>query len=102
MGVFLSEDDDLFKNMIIFGIFRIIIIIFEIIFKSVLILKKNQITNLSTKKKLKTKIKSCDDKATNFHNKEIPTVVVTTDSTFKNDENYYLQVFLKEYKYTEQ
>lgn len=41
MGVFLSEDDDLFKNMIIFGIFRIIIIIFEIIFKSVLILKKN-------------------------------------------------------------
>lgn len=41
MGVFLSEDDDLFKNMIIFRIFRIIIIIFEIIFKSVLILKKN-------------------------------------------------------------
>ena len=51
---------------------------------------------------MKTKIKSCDDKATNFHNKEIPTVVVTTDSTFKNDENYYLQVFLKEYKYIEQ
>ena len=51
MGVFLSEDDDLFKNMIIFGIFRIIIIIFGIIFKSVLILKRNKITSLSTKKK---------------------------------------------------
>ena len=47
---------------------------------------------------MKTKIKSWGDEATDSHNKEIPNVasnhtslaVITTDSVFKKDENYYL------------
>ena len=55
----------------------------------------------------KTKIKSCCDEVTDFYDKEIPKV--DTDYTclvrislgyaLKQDENYYLQVFLKECKY---
>ena len=73
--------------------------------KSALILKKNLIENLSTIKKkkkfLKTKIKSYGDKATDFHDKEIPMVgsnhtclaVISLDSALKKHENYYPQVF---------
>ena len=72
--------------------------------KSALILKKNLIENLSTikkKKNLKTKIKSYGDKATDFHDKEIPKVgsnhtclaVISLDSALKKRENYYPQVF---------
>ena len=61
------------------------------------------------KKFLKTKMKSYSDEATDFHDKEIPKAgcnhtclaVITIDSALKKDDNYYLQVFLKEWKYTE-
>ena len=66
------------KNMILLGL------------KSVLILKKNLIANLSTiKKNSEIKTKSYCDKATGFHDKEIPKVgsnhtclaVITIDSS---------------------
>ena len=58
---------------------------------------------------MKTNIKSYDDEATDFHNKEMPKAgsnhtclaVIITDSVIEKDENYYLQVFLKEWKYIE-
>ena len=61
------------------------------------------------KKLLKTKIKSYSDEAADFHNKEIPKAgsdctclaVITIDSVLKKDENHYVQVFLKEFKYIE-
>ena len=56
---------------------------------------------------MKTKIKSSGDEVTDFYDKKIPNV--DTDYTrlgrislgyaLKQDENYYLQVFLKECKY---
>ena len=76
--------------------------------KSVLILKKNLIANLSTIKKiLKTKIKSYGDEATDFHDREMTKAgsnhtcleVTTIDSVYKNHENYYLHVFLKQWKW---
>ena len=47
---------------------------------------------------LKTKIKSCGDKATSFHDKEFPKLnsnhtclaVISLDSALNKDENYYL------------
>ena len=59
------------------------------------------------KKILKTNVKSYVDEATDFHDKEIPKAssdctclaVITNDSALKKDENYYLQLFLKEFKY---
>ena len=56
---------------------------------------------------MRAKIKSHGDEDTDFYDKEIPTVdsnhtylaVVSLDSALKKDENYYLQVFLKECKY---
>ena len=56
---------------------------------------------------LKTNIKSHDDEDTDFYNKEIPEVdsnhtclaEIRQDYALKKDENYYLQVFLKECKY---
>ena len=59
---------------------------------------------------MKTKIKSYGDKATDFHDKEIPKVdsnhtclsVIITDSALNEGGNYYLQVSLKECKYIEQ
>ena len=58
---------------------------------------------------MKTKIKSHDDEVTNFYDKKIPKVdssntcftVIRLDSALKKDDNYYLQVFLKECKYIE-
>ena len=55
---------------------------------------------------LKTKIKSNDDEVTHFYDKEIPQVdstqtsvaAVSLDSALKKNENYYLQVILKEFK----
>ena len=52
---------------------------------------------------MKTKTKSFDDKAADFHDKEMPKAgsnyicfaVITIDSVLKKDENYYLKVFLK-------
>ena len=56
---------------------------------------------------MKTKIKSHDDEVTEFPNKRIPALdtnrtcleVISLDSTLWKDDNYYLQVFLKECKY---
>ena len=56
---------------------------------------------------LKTKMKSYGDEVTDFYGKEIPKVyfnctclaVISLDSALKKDENYYLQVFLKEHNY---
>ena len=58
---------------------------------------------------LKTKLTSHGDKVTDFYDKKIPKVdsnyiclaVISLDSTLKEDENYYLQGFLKECKYIE-
>ena len=58
---------------------------------------------------LKIKIKFYGGAATYFHDKEIPKAssdytclaVITIDSALKRDDNYYPQVFLKEYKYIE-
>ena len=58
---------------------------------------------------MKTKIKSYGDEFKNFFDREIPKTdsnhtylaVIFLDSALKKDENYYPQVFLKEYKYIE-
>ena len=58
---------------------------------------------------MKTKIKSYDDKVTDFDDKEIPKVdsnhtcvaVISLDSAFKKDENCQMYVLLKECKYIE-
>ena len=58
---------------------------------------------------MKTKIRSHSDDATDFHDKKRPKVgsnqtcfaVINIDSALKKDENYYLQVFLKDSKYIE-
>ena len=58
---------------------------------------------------LKTKIKSHGDKATDIYDKKLPKVdsnytclaVISLDAALKKDDNYYLQVFLKECKYIE-
>ena len=60
-------------------------------------------------KYLKTKIKSHGDVVTDFYDKKIPWLdsnhtclaVISLDSAFKKDSNYYPQVFLKECKYME-
>ena len=56
---------------------------------------------------LKTKIKSYGHEVTDFYHKEIPKLnssyaclaVIGSDSALNKDGNYYLQVFLKKYKY---
>ena len=56
---------------------------------------------------LTTKIKFHGDDVKDFYKKEIPKAdsnhvclaVISLDSALKKDENYYLQVFLKECKY---
>ena len=56
---------------------------------------------------MKTKIKSNGDEVTDFYNKKISKVdsnhiclpVISLDAALKKDENYYQQVFLREYKY---
>ena len=62
---------------------------------------------LCNKEFLKTKVKFYGDEATDLHNKEMSILgsyytslaVVSIDFTFKKDENYYPQVFLKYFKY---
>ena len=56
---------------------------------------------------MKTKIKSNGNEVTDFYDKKTPKVdsnytclaVISFDSALKKDDNYYLQVFLKECKY---
>ena len=70
-------------------------------------IKNNLTANLSIKKVLKTKIKSHGGEVTDTYDKEIPKVhsnhtcftVIYLDSAVKKDENYYPQVFLKEWIY---
>ena len=58
---------------------------------------------------MKTKIKSHGDAVTDFYNKKVPKLdsnytclaVISLDSALKKNDNYYLQVFLKECKYIE-
>ena len=58
---------------------------------------------------LKTKVKSHNDEITDFYDKEIPMVdsnhtclaVISLDSVLKKDDNYYLQLLWKKYKYIE-
>ena len=59
---------------------------------------------------LKTKIKSHGDEVTDFYDKKIPKLgsnhtclaVISLDSALKKNDNYYPQVFLKEYKHIEE
>ena len=59
------------------------------------------------KKCLKTKLKSCSEEVTCFHDKKIPNVdsnhtclaVISLDSALNKDGKYYPQVFFKECKY---
>ena len=68
--------------------------------KSALILKKNWISSLSTKKHF---WKSRGDEVSYFYDKEISKVdfnhtclaVIRLDSALKKDENYFPQVFLR-------
>ena len=58
---------------------------------------------------MQTKAKSYGDEATGFYDKEVPKVdsnhtylaIISLDSIFKKDENYYSQVFLKECEHIE-
>ena len=58
---------------------------------------------------MKTAIKSYDDEVIDFYDKEVWMVdsnhtylaVISLDFALKEDENYYLQEFLKECKYIE-
>ena len=93
---FLIEDDDLLEK-------------FNTIWDKVStdIKKECDSEPVCNKNFLKTKIKSYGDKVTYFYDKEIPKVdsnctwlaLINSDSALKKDENYYLQVFLKECKY---
>ena len=57
------------------------------------------------KNSLKTKLKSHRDEVTDFCDKEIPkadshyTCLAAIDSALNKDENYYPQLFLRDYKY---
>ena len=56
---------------------------------------------------MKTKIKFHGDEVTDFYDKKVSKTdpnpiclaVISLDSALKKDDNYYLQVFLKECKY---
>ena len=58
---------------------------------------------------MKIKLKFHADKVTDFYDKKVSKVgsyhislaVISLDSALKKDENYYLEVFLKECKYIE-
>ena len=58
---------------------------------------------------MKTKIKFHGDEVTDFYDKKVSKTdsnpiclaVISLDSALKKDDNYYLQVFLKECKYVD-
>ena len=93
---FLSEDDQLSKTCN------------DICEKSGTAIKKKLVVGLATIKMfLKTKLWSYGDETTDFNDREMPMVdcnhgcsaLITIDCALKNDEQYYLQVFIKECKY---
>ena len=49
---------------------------------------------------MKTKTKCHEDVVTKADSNHTCLAVISLDSTLKKDENYYPQVFLTEYKYT--
>ena len=59
---------------------------------------------------MKTKIKSHGDEVTDFYDKKIPKLgsnhtclaVISLDSALKKNDNFYPQVFFKEYKHIEE
>ena len=65
--------------------------------------------NPSISKNFENKNRFYGVEATDFHNRKIPEIatyyicwsVMLINSVLKMNENYYLQVFLKEYKYIE-
>ena len=69
-------------------------------------IKKNLIANQSW---IKNFLKRVTDEVTDFYDKGIPKVdcnhtclaVISLDSALEKDEDYYPQVFLKEFKYIE-
>ena len=71
--------------------------------------KESDSVPVYNKEFLKTKLRSHGDKVKDFYDKKIPKVdsnhtclaVISFDSAFKKDKNYYPQVFLKECKYVE-
>ena len=95
---FLIKNDDLLEN-------------YNIIWDKVSADIKKEFDNelVHDKYFLKTKIKSHGDEVTDFYEKEISkmdsnhtcSAVISLDSTLKKDENFYLQVVLKECKYIE-
>ena len=95
---FLTEDDDLLEkhNTISDKV-------------SAVIKREFHCDPVYNKELLKTKIKYHHDEVTNFYDKKIPKVdsshsslaVISLDSALKKDDNYYLQMFSKEYKYIE-
>ena len=96
---FLIEDDDLLKT-------------YNTIWDKVSSDIMNEFDSESVYNKicLKTKVKSHGDEVTDFLREKIPKVgsnhtclaVITLDSALKKDDNYYLQVLLKECKYIEE
>ena len=95
---FLIEDDDLLKK-------------YDTIRDKVSADIKTEFDNepVYNREFLKTKIKSYGDEVTDFYDDQIPRLdsnhtclaVISLDSALKKDDNYYLQVFLKECKYIE-
>ena len=71
------------------------------------IYKKNESKPIYNKKLLKSKIKTYTNEAADFGDEEVPDVgsnytylaIILIDFVLKKDENYYPQVFLKEFKY---
>ena len=92
MDVFFIEDDELLE--IYNGIWNKV---------SNSIKKELDCEPIYNKTFVKTRIKSYDHEATDFHYNEIPKVcsnytclaVISLDSVLKKDQDYYLQVFLK-------
>ena len=95
---FLIEDDDLFEK------YNTVCDKFSVYLK-----KEFDSEPVYNKNYLKTKAKSHCDEVTNFYDKKIPKLdtnhtclaVISLDSVLKKDDNYYPQVFLKEFKYIE-
>ena len=96
---FLTEDDDLLEK-------------YNTIWDKVSFDIKKELDSepVYNKDYLKTKINSHGDEVTDFYDRKIPKLdsnhscclaVISLDSAFKKNDNYYLQIFLKKCKYIE-
>ena len=88
-GCFVNKDDDLLKNITIW-------------YKVALMLKKNVSEPVKNRRFLKTKINLMVTELQTFlvDFNHTCLAVINLYSALKKDENYYLQVFLKECKHT--